>query len=70
MRVSGDRIHIELTIEGADEPIASLYRNDSSFRSDGASKPRRLQSPTGRDVVEQVPCRPRRRGAGAHPDCT
>jgi hypothetical protein len=27
-RVSGDRIHIELTIEGADEPIASLYRND------------------------------------------
>jgi hypothetical protein len=27
-RVSRDRIHIELTIEGADEPIASLYRND------------------------------------------
>lgn len=27
-RVSGDRIHVELTIEGADEPIASLYRND------------------------------------------
>ncbi|RFZ61376.1 hypothetical protein DE4576_05472 [Mycobacterium marinum] len=27
-RVSGDRIHIELTIEGADEPIASLFRND------------------------------------------
>jgi hypothetical protein len=26
-RVSGDRLHIELTIEGADEPIASLYRN-------------------------------------------
>ena len=26
-RVSGDRIHIELTIEGADEPIASLYQN-------------------------------------------
>lgn len=27
-RVSGDRIHIELTIEGADEPVASLFRND------------------------------------------
>jgi hypothetical protein len=27
-RVSGDRIRIELTIEGAAEPIASLYRND------------------------------------------
>ena len=27
-RVSGDRIHVELTIEGADEPIASLFRND------------------------------------------
>ena len=26
-RVSGDRIHIELTIEGADEPIASLLRS-------------------------------------------
>ncbi len=25
--LSGERIHIELTIEGADEPIASLYRN-------------------------------------------
>lgn len=27
-RVSGDRIHVALTIEGADEPIAGLYRND------------------------------------------
>ncbi len=27
-RVSGDRIHVELTVEGADEPISSLYRND------------------------------------------
>lgn len=27
-RVSGEHIHVELTIEGADEPIASLFRND------------------------------------------
>ena len=27
-RVSGDRIHVALTIEGADEPVASLFRND------------------------------------------
>jgi hypothetical protein len=27
-RVSGDRIHVALTIEGADEPVESLYRND------------------------------------------
>lgn len=27
-QVSGDRIHVELTIEGADEPISSLFRND------------------------------------------
>jgi hypothetical protein len=27
-RVSGDRIHVALTIDGADEPVASLYRND------------------------------------------
>ena len=25
--LSGERIHIELTIERADEPIASLYQN-------------------------------------------
>jgi hypothetical protein len=27
-RVSGDRIHIELSVEGADEPVATLFRND------------------------------------------
>jgi primosomal protein N' len=27
-QVSGDRIHVALTIDGADEPVASLYRND------------------------------------------
>jgi hypothetical protein len=26
--VSGDRVHVALTIEGADEPVAGLYRND------------------------------------------
>lgn len=26
-RVSGDRIHVELSIEGADEPISSLFRD-------------------------------------------
>jgi hypothetical protein len=31
---------------------------------------RQAASPTGRDVVEQIPCRPRGWGAGAHPDRT
>lgn len=26
--VSGDRIHVDLTIEGADEPISALFRSD------------------------------------------
>ena len=26
-RVSGDRIHVEMSIEGADEPISSLFRD-------------------------------------------
>jgi hypothetical protein len=26
--VSGDRIHVDLTIEGADEPITALFRSD------------------------------------------
>lgn len=27
-RVRGDQIHVDLLIEGADEPVSSLYRND------------------------------------------